>query len=89
MTYYEITQKLDNLTMTPADWKWLDEYMKSPSKDISCSEWTTKYSDIVKAYQAREEAKLPICNTMFGTCRYCGFGFKCGFNGFCNKQTYT
>lgn len=90
MTYYEITQKLKDLTMTPEDWKWLDDYLHNDESihhehiDVDC-----RYKEIVNAYQAREEGKHPVCDTMFGTCRYCGKDFICGYKGFCNKQTHT
>lgn len=84
MTYHEITKKLKDLTMTPADWKWLDEYMNGPKDKLRS--WTPEYHDIVMAYQERERGKLPICDTDFGLCRYCGYGFKCGYKGFCSHQ---
>ena len=27
MTYYEITQKMKDLSMTPSDWSWLSKYL--------------------------------------------------------------
>ena len=84
MTYYDITIKLKDLTMTPADWKWLDEYMNGPKDKLHS--WTPEYHDIVMSYQARERNKRPSCKSVFGLCRYCDHGFKCGYKGFCSNQ---
>lgn len=77
MTYHEITTKLKDLTMTPSDWSWLDNYCKSKSGT---------YHALVEAYQAREASELPVCDTEFGLCRFCGYEFKCGYKGFCGHQ---
>lgn len=79
MTYYEITKKMKDLTMTPSDWSWLDNYLKETGS-------AHVYGELVNAYQERERGNLPICNTDFGLCRYCGYGFKCGYKGFCSHQ---
>ena len=46
----------------------------------------TMYGNLVNAYQKREAGRLSKCSTVFGLCRYCGFGFKCGYKGFCSHQ---
>jgi len=88
MTYYEITVKLKDLTMTPADWSWLDNYLKETGH-------AHVYAATVNAYQAREAGKLPKCGTEWGLCRYCavglictykGVGFICTYKGFCSHQ---
>ena len=84
MTYYEITKKMKDLTMTPSDWSWLSKYLiETGSAHV--------YSELVNAYQEREAGRLPICvigcNHDFGLCRYCrGFRFECGYKGFCSHQ---
>lgn len=79
MTYYDITQKMKDLTMTPSDWSWLSKYLiETGSAHV--------YGELVNAYQEREAGRLPICDTDFGLCRYCGYGFKCGYKGFCGHQ---
>ena len=83
MTYYQITQKLKNLTMTPSDWSWLDNYLKETGNP-------TMYGEFVNAYQEREAGKLPKCDTEWGLCSYCAadctVGFKCTYKGFCSHQ---
>ena len=79
MTYYDITQKMKDLTMTPSDWSWLDNYLKEKGS-------AHVYGELVNAYQERERGNLPRCDTDFGLCRYCGFEFKCGYKGFCGHQ---
>ena len=79
MTYYEITKKMKDLTMTTSDWSWLSKYLiETGSAHV--------YSNFVNAYQKREAGKLPICNTDFGLCRYCEVGFNCTYHGFCSNQ---
>ena len=85
MTYHEITKKMKDLTMTPSDWLWLDNYLKETgSSHVYDSQYV--YDNLVNAYQEREASRLPKCDTYFGVCRYCGFGFKCGYKGFCGQQ---
>ena len=79
MTYHEITKKMKDLTMTPSDWLWLDNYLKDTGS-------SHVYGNFVDAYQEREAGRLPKCDTDFGLCRYCGFGFKCGYKGFCGHR---
>ena len=79
MTYHEITKKMKDLTMTPSDWLWLDNYLKETGS-------SHVYGNFVNAYQERESSRLPKCDTDFGLCRYCGFGFKCGYKVFCGHQ---
>lgn len=79
MTYHEITKKMKDLTMTPSDWLWLDNYLKETGS-------SHVYGNFVNAYQEREAGRLPKCDTDFGLCRYCGFRFKCGYKGFCGHQ---
>ncbi len=79
MTYHEITKKMKDLTMTPSDWSWLSKYLiEKGSAHV--------YSELVNAYQERERGNLPICDTDFGLCRYCGYEFKCWYKGFCSHQ---
>ena len=79
MTYHEITKKMKDLTMTPSDWLWLDNYLKETGS-------SHVYGNFVNAYQEREAGRLPKCDTDFGLCRYCGFWFKCGYKGFCGHR---
>ena len=79
MTYHEITKKMKDLTMTPSDWLWLDNYLKETGS-------SHVYGNFVNAYQEHEAGRLPKCDTDFGLCRYCGFGFNCGYKGFCGRQ---
>ena len=44
MTYYEITKKMKDLTMTPSDWSWLDSYLKETGS-------SHMYGNLVNAYQ--------------------------------------
>lgn len=74
-------KNLADLTMTPAMWKELDAELNG-----SGNEWSKEYHDLVMDYQRREEERRPTCNTDFGTCRYCGKGFKCGYSGSCRRQ---
>lgn len=79
MTYYEITKKMKDLTMTPSDWSWLSQYLiEKGSAHV--------YGELVAAYQEREAGRLPMCDTDFGLCRFCGHEFKCGYKGFCSHQ---
>ena len=78
--------KLDTLTMEPSDWRKLEAEMNNPNHDSKFHEWTPEYRKIVLDYQRREEEARPTCDTLFGTCRYCGFGFKCGYKGHCKNQ---
>lgn len=72
-----LKRKIEKLTMKPADWSKL-------SAEVDGNE----YSKIVNDYNKRYEESKPtyVCNTLFGTCRYCGFGFKCGYKGACNHK---
>lgn len=79
MTYYDITKKMKDLTMTPSDWSWLDNYLKEKGS-------ANVYSALVNAYQERERGNLPMCDTDFGLCRFCGYGFICEYKGFCSHQ---
>ena len=79
MTYYDITLKMKDLTMTPSDWSWLDNYLKETGS-------AHVYGKLVNAYQEREAGRLPMCDTDFGLCRYCDYEFKCGYTGFCGHQ---
>ena len=74
-------KNLADLTMTPAMWKELDAELNG-----SDNEWSKEYHDLVMDYQRREEERRPTCNTDFGTCRYCGKDFKCGYSGSCRRQ---
>ena len=80
MTYSEIKKKLEDLTMEPSDWQWLSDYLKNNGH------YERYYGKFVNEYQAREEKNKPVCNSFFGLCRYCGYGFKCGYKGFCSMQ---
>lgn len=71
--------KLDTLTMELSDWTKLEKELKAGGR-------AKDYRSIVLSYQRREDAVRPICDALFGTCRYCGFGFKCGFKGPCSKK---
>ena len=44
MTYHEITKKMKDLTMTPSDWLWLDNYLKETGS-------SHVYGNFVGAYQ--------------------------------------
>ena len=79
MTYYEITQKMKDLKMTTSDWSWLSKYLIEKGS-------APVYGELVNAYQAREAGKQIICSADHCGCRYCGYGFECGYNGFCGHQ---
>lgn len=81
MTYYDITLKLKDLTMAPADWQWLYGYCKSKHEDDP-----TAYMNILNAYKVRKAGRQPMCDTGFGGCRFCGHGFVCEYKGFCSQQ---
>ena len=79
MTYYEITKKMKDLTMTPSDWSWLSQYLiEKGSAHV--------YGELVDAYQAREAGKDLVCDTDSVLCQFCADGFKCGYKGFCSHQ---
>ena len=84
MTYYEITLKLKDLTMAPADWQWLYGYCKSKHGDDP-----NTYMKILDAYKVRKAGRQPMCDTGFGGCKYCGHEFVCGYRGFCSHQKTT
>ena len=52
-------KELKNLKMTPE--KWFDLNLVLPSSE---------YRRIVMDYQEREFRNLPLCNSIFGVCRY-------------------
>ena len=79
MTYYDITQKMKDLTMTPSDWSWLNKYLIEAGS-------AHMYSELVNAYQARKTGKQIICDADHSGCRYCECGFECGYSGFCGHQ---
>ena len=81
MTYYDITLKLKDLTMEPADWQWLYGYCKSKHED-----GPSAYMKILDAYKVRKAGRQPMCDTGFGGCRFCGRGFVCEYRGFCSQQ---
>lgn len=81
MTYYDITLKLKDLTMEPADWQWLHGYCKSKHGDDPSA-----YMKILYAYKVRKAGRQPMCDTGFGGCKYCGHGFVCEYKGFCSQQ---
>lgn len=79
MTYYDITQKMKDLTMTPSDWSWLSKYLiETGSAHV--------YGELVNAYKEREAGRLPACGADNSGCRFCGHEFKCGYRGFCSNQ---
>ena len=79
MTYYDITQKLKDLTMTSSDWSWLSKHLiETGSAHV--------YGELVDAYKAREAGKDIVCDTDHGRCRCCEDGFKCTYYGFCSHQ---
>ena len=68
-------KELSELTMTPEMWADLNKVLSD-----------RMYAKVVMDYQRRQDALRPVCNTSFGTCRYCGKFFKCGYNGHCPNQ---
>ena len=79
MTYYDITQKMKDLSMTSSDWSWLSKYLIETGS-------AHMYGELVGAYQAREAGKPVICGADHCGCRYCGYEFKCEYSGFCGHQ---
>ena len=88
MTYYEITQKMKDLSMTPSDWSWLSKYLIETSSvhavRTQCA--AQVYDELVNAYQARKAGKPVVCGADHCGCRYCGYEFRCEYSGFCGHQ---
>ena len=71
----EMMKKFKELKMESSDWSKLSNTVNSD-----------EYRSLVNDYQKRENETRPVCDTLFGTCRYCGYDFKCGYKGYCNHK---
>lgn len=70
----ELSSKIADLSMTPADWTTLSKAIDPYAYRIAVCE-----------YQAREREKLPRCKSLFGVCRYNDHG-RCGYKDACNSK---
>ena len=70
-----LNQKINTLTMEPADWTKLSHLVSS---DL--------YRQIVNNYQKREDALRPKCLSVFCTCHHLTFGRRCTCRSYCSHQ---
>ena len=70
-----MNEKLESLSMKPEDWSELER-----------SVTPEKYRLLVNEYQAREEASLPSCKSVWKMCRYATKDGRCSFKGECASK---